>query len=212
MTVSLTLTFADLAQAEQAIAAIRTLNSPATARNEPGAAAETTGDYLRKPMAAASGQILREGDAPRETGRFGGVASCPDANSEQDGSAIAAVTVKDQLANAVGVEPLPSSPLAAVSFVQPDRAGEMESSPVSPATYSPEREPGNPEVCAISLMRVSSGDSRPAAHDPLENQKESPAGRQFKTGCLDPKACKLHFTTALCWRCNDARVKGRASA
>lgn len=51
-------------------------------KNEPAAAVDTAGDYLREPTATVSGQILREGDAPRETGRpHGGVASCPDANS-----------------------------------------------------------------------------------------------------------------------------------
>lgn len=52
----------------------------------PGVAAEATGNDLREPTAAASGQIVREGDAPRETGRrddgddrrTGGDASCPD--------------------------------------------------------------------------------------------------------------------------------------
>lgn len=46
--------------------------------NEPAAATDTAGDYLREPAAVVSGQIIREGDAPRETGRFGGVASSPD--------------------------------------------------------------------------------------------------------------------------------------
>lgn len=46
--------------------------------NEPEAAAEVAGDYLREPVAAGQGQIIREGDAPRETGRFGGDASCSD--------------------------------------------------------------------------------------------------------------------------------------
>lgn len=42
--------------------------------------------------------------------------------SEQDGSAIAAVTVKDQLANAVGVEPLSSSHSPDLSLVQASAA------------------------------------------------------------------------------------------
>ena len=55
-------------------------------RNEPEAAAEVAGDYLREPAAAEQGQIVREGDAPRETGRFGGDASSPD-TEYQDGEA-----------------------------------------------------------------------------------------------------------------------------
>lgn len=60
--------------------------SPEWARNEPEAAAEVAGDYLRKPMAAASGQIVWEGDAPRETGRVSGVASCLDAEFQAKAS------------------------------------------------------------------------------------------------------------------------------
>lgn len=63
-------------------------------------------------------------------------------------------------------------------------------------TNSPEREPGNPEVCAISLMRSHSGDSRPAAHDPLKSYATSPAGepikrerKPLKPHCLRPEMC-----------------------
>lgn len=87
------------------------------ATNEPEAAAEAAGDYLREPVAAEQGQIIREGDAPRETGRhYGGDASRPDAEL-----------------------------------------------------------------------------------------------RHEKPDCLEPASCKLGFTEALCWRCNDARMKARAS-
>jgi hypothetical protein len=44
-------------------------------------AAVTADDDLREPVAAEQGQIIREGDAPRETDRFGGDASCPDTES-----------------------------------------------------------------------------------------------------------------------------------
>ncbi len=33
---------------------------------------------------------------------------------------------------------------------------------------------------------------------------------QPKPHCLEPASCKLGFTTALCWKCNDARMKARA--
>jgi len=44
----------------------------------PSQAAVVTGENLREPMAAASGQIIQEGDAPRETVRRDEFASCPD--------------------------------------------------------------------------------------------------------------------------------------
>lgn len=51
-------------------------------KNEPAAAADAAGDYLREPMAAASGQIIREGDAPRGTDRQDGDAPSPDTDFE----------------------------------------------------------------------------------------------------------------------------------
>ncbi|MBB4063651.1 hypothetical protein [Gellertiella hungarica] len=44
---------------------------------DPAGAADTAGDDLRAPVAAEQGQIAREGDAPRETGRVSGAASGP---------------------------------------------------------------------------------------------------------------------------------------
>lgn len=44
----------------------------------PGDAAVTLGNDLREPVAAEQGQIIREGDAPRETDRVDGDASRPD--------------------------------------------------------------------------------------------------------------------------------------
>ena len=44
----------------------------------PGDAAVTLGNDLREPVAAEQGQIIREGDAPRETDRANGDASGPD--------------------------------------------------------------------------------------------------------------------------------------
>lgn len=58
--------------------------------NDPVAATDTTGDYLRKPPAVVSGQIIREGDAPREddhqageASQGGGDASSPDTVSSE---------------------------------------------------------------------------------------------------------------------------------
>lgn len=168
---------------------------------------------------------------------------------EKDGSAIAAVKGKTRLANATGVDPLPSSPSPDLSLVQATaplpstsspEAGDTESQAkasedngritggAGPVTGeasrvdagrtasatsermdvtvvgdesgtladSPEREPGNPEVCAISSKRSSSGDSRPAARGSLENAAESPAGdpikrerKPLKPYCQRPELC-----------------------
>lgn len=58
------------------------LRTSPTFSNEPAAAAETAGDYLREPVAAGQGQIVEEGGAPRGTGsRHGCVAPRLDAES-----------------------------------------------------------------------------------------------------------------------------------
>lgn len=60
-------------------------NSPDGQRDEPAATTETVGEYLREQTAVVSVQIIREGDAPRETdcqageiSQGGSDASCPD--------------------------------------------------------------------------------------------------------------------------------------
>lgn len=52
-------------------------------QSEPDDAAVTAGDVLREPAAAEQGQNIREGDAPRETDRFGGDASRPDTEHQE---------------------------------------------------------------------------------------------------------------------------------
>lgn len=58
------------------------ISRPGPVYHEGAAATETAPDYLREPAAVVPGQIIREGDAPRETGRLGGDASGPDTESQ----------------------------------------------------------------------------------------------------------------------------------
>ncbi len=103
-------TFCEVEDREAFVAYLRVSG----AITEPVGAAVSTGNDLREPAAAASGQIVREGDAPREPVRQaseqsqGGGVSSPDTELKSDGDAIAAVTGKAQLANANSVEPPPS--------------------------------------------------------------------------------------------------------
>lgn len=53
----------------------------ATIPDEPAAATDTAGDYLREPAAVVSGQIIREGDAPRETDHHAGEQSQGDGDA-----------------------------------------------------------------------------------------------------------------------------------
>lgn len=75
-----------------------------TATNEPETAAEVAGDYLREPVAAEQGQIIREGDAPRETGRLGGVASSPDTDFQPPAFLTKQKTIADYRPNCLNPE------------------------------------------------------------------------------------------------------------
>lgn len=111
-------------------------HSPETVeRDEPVAAVETAGDYLREPVATEQGQIIREGDAPRETGRdFSGVASRPDAESQSsdlhDGrlQAVSAPALDESGAGAAGVE----APAASVIPFHPEETREQRAARLRP--------------------------------------------------------------------------------
>lgn len=205
MTVSLTLTFADLAQAEQAIAALRALNSPdlslvqaSAAEDRPPASAATN-----QPETATISSSLNTfsgiGSA-RETSAMlhPGVVDGPTASlaGRDSGDSVERHAPNSSPATSQGADghPEPSSdalPAGPLKGAANGKSGHA-------VTNSPEREPGSPEVCAISIpMRVSSGTSRPAAraHLNAENQA-SPAGEPIKRErkpmrphCLRPEMC-----------------------
>lgn len=157
--------------------------------NEPAAAADVAGDYLREPAAAASGQIIREGDAPRETGhqaseisQGGGDASCPDTEFQSPAVNHRCLT---SLAAHEGDE-----------GAAPHSLPPVPSPPPTQAETAPEDG---------SLLPLSSGAPIP--------DEEIPAFLKRKEGCLNPTGCPIKsHTSALCWRCNDARAKARQAA
>jgi hypothetical protein len=215
MTVSLTLTFADLAQAEQAIAAIRAKGIstiPAGSHGGPVCQHDQSGATA----SAIAGQGAVEGPEGGPTGQDAPaadpvtVASVAGLNTNSpDKFCVQASAVEDRRTASAA----PITPSAATIPPRAPKAGEVFPSGLA-STNSPEREPGNPEVCAISMpTRVSSGTSRPAAraHLNTEDQK-SPAGESIKADCLNPHSCRIKFTTsALCWQCNAARQKAQAA-
>lgn len=107
---------------------------------EPADAAVTAGNDLREPTAAASGQIIREGDAPRETGRFGGDASSPDAEFETPATSQAP---QARQATAAGEDSPTASPAtnshSAATTVETGSAG---GPPGAPVTHSDPLDPG----------------------------------------------------------------------
>lgn len=94
---------------------------PETARTEPADAAVTAGNDLREPAAAEQGQIIREGDAPRETDRLGGDVSCPDAEFQSDATPSDAATTP-QAPQAVAA----SHRSMSISPLEPREAGELK--------------------------------------------------------------------------------------
>lgn len=84
--------------------------APETAEEaEPEAAAEVAGNDLREPAAAEQGQIIREGDAPRETDRLGGDASCLDTEFQMDRATEGSFETGSEAAEK-GREAIPASP------------------------------------------------------------------------------------------------------
>lgn len=115
--------------------------TPVTAEeDEPEAAAEVAGDYLREPVAAEQGQIIREGDAPRETDRLGGDASCPDTEFQMDRATEGSFETGSEAAEK-GREAIPAGPEGA----DLNHAGAGE----SPATDQP-LAGGDHEVASIA--------------------------------------------------------------
>ena len=103
--------------------------APETAEEaEPEAAAEVAGNDLREPVAAEQGQIIWEGDAPRETDRLGGDASCLDTEFQMDRATEGSFETGSEAAEK-GREAIPAGP----EGVDLNHAGAGE----SPATDQP---------------------------------------------------------------------------
>lgn len=108
--------------------------SPHRARTEPVAATETTGNDLRKPAAVVSGQIVREGDAPREADQ--GEAACsahpatefPSPTTSSSRSKAPAGTGK------VAASSVPANSSDPVANVGEGANGALAAAPVDPAS------------------------------------------------------------------------------
>lgn len=175
----------------------------------PVVAAEATGNDLREPVAAEQGQIIREGDAPRETGRFCGDASSPDTE------------FKSTAAPTVEPEAVPSPPTVSGNHLYPD-PHTPGAATAGPANQAPQTPAQNGDV---DSHIVGQGGHRPVVHlghavqeDASAAQTGNEAGSvsgatvtNSKPDCLDPEHCSVPFTSALCARCNDARMKRRSA-
>lgn len=155
---------------------------PGAAPTAPTDAAVTVGNDLREPVAAERGQIIREGDAPRETDRYGDDASGPDTEFKSDGDAFAAATGKAQLANAAGVEPSPS---------------DIDPQPTS-----------SPEADSQSEASSQTETDKPGATPP----PVASGAPFVNPACQTPDTCKFAHKEYSCAACASAAVKASASA
>ncbi|MBN9028892.1 MAG: hypothetical protein BGO05_18550 [Rhizobiales bacterium 63-7] len=158
---------------------------------EPGAAAEVAGDDLREPAAAEQGQIIREGDAPRETGRFGGDASCPDTGSQMDRATEGSFETGSEAAEK-GREAIPAGPEGA----DLSHAGAGESPATQITIPSDDSEAtgncaGDASVDANTGGSHVTGSSTPAATT-AEGYASAPSANRLalRPHCLNPgEAC-----------------------
>lgn len=237
MTVSLTLTFADLAQAEQAIAAIRAKGistipagshgGPVCQHDQSGAAASAIARQgaVEGPEGGPTGQDAPAADPVTVASVAGLNTNSPDlslvqASAAEDRPPASAATAHKPAGDLAAdngdkgrgypaggaTHSSPATSQGADGHPEPS-SDALPAGPLKGAangksghavTNSPEREPGSPEVCAISIpMRVSSGTSRPAAraHLNAENQA-SPAGdlpirehKPLRPHCQRPEMC-----------------------
>jgi len=142
---------------------------PETAQNEPEAAAEVAGDYLREPDAADQGQIIREGDAPRETDRESGDASYPNAEF-QVGENVQVTTAARNDAGKQGVT-----------------AGETaQNSPSDGGAFSEVKGTARPENAAG--VEPSSSDNQSAPASPRLNYSLPARGSDESAGLISPSA------------------------
>jgi len=112
-------------------------------------AAVTADDDLREPVAAEQGQIIREGDAPRETDRFGGDASCPDTEFQMDRATEGSFETGSEAAEK-GREAIPAGP----EGVDLSHAGAGE----SPATASKPKVSFRPNCLQPEMCRSGTRD------------------------------------------------------
>lgn len=178
----------------------------------PVVAAEATGNDLREPVAAEQGQIIREGDAPRETDcQAGGQsqgdsdASCPDtelpATADQagrfDSGSLTEIEVKPQ----VRVLPGDAFEVAKGGPTGMGRSDSLERQAPNSNPLPSSSQVADAPAPTSSPVSAKAGDVPPPA-SPATNSKPD---------CLDPGNCKVPFTSALCARCNDARMMRRAA-
>ncbi len=133
---------------------------------EPAGAAVTAGNDLREPVAAEQGQIIREGDAPRETGRFGGVASCPDTEFPETPANPSAPQARQAVAGEV------TSSASPATHSSNDAIGEVKGSARLPNATGVE--PSLPEADAGGPVSASAPNS-----DPAERPSDAIFGERF---------------------------------
>lgn len=133
-------------------------------QSEAVAATETAVDDLREPAAVVPGQIVREGDAPRETDRLGGDASRPD--TEFTHSSAAPTPSADEQ---TGASQTPAAPVA-LSNPQPNSSREADKAGGAP----PPASPAVPDFVPAFLA----ADARPKP--------------KLRPNCLRPETCAGH--------------------
>lgn len=179
-------------------------------------AAVTTGDGLREPVAAEQDQIIREGDAPRETDRLGGDASCPDTQFQMDRATEGSFETGSEAAEK-GREAIPAGPEGA----DLNHAGAGESPATEKATVATQGEATEPtsddgaknSAAANAGGNDVDGSAPRAEQEPTSKTGEGAASAlptkpkfHLRPNCLDRSNCKSGSVDH-CWSCKKAMAE-----
>jgi len=168
-------------------------------------AAVTADDDLREPVAAEQGQIIREGDAPRETDRHSGDASCPDTEFQMDRATEGSFETGSEAAEK-GREAIPAGPEGA----DLNHAGAGES-PATLPKKSAEQTGGEHEVATGSAMRAGLADPTSVTGEGAACALPANPKVSFRPNCQHPENC-ASGTRDHCWSCRRAMQKSEEAA
>lgn len=169
------------------------VSPPASQAAMGGGSANTGGDHV------ADVELLKTNTVPDE-----GQTSL----AAREGEQVAAPFPHSTVAAPVAAVEQPEAP-----NTSPATSGTNLTRPAFPAV--PGDEPGIPSSAADGAKTDGAEPAHPGRADLASDHRYVKAEQvatkhQPKPHCLEPASCKLGFTTALCWKCNDARMKARA--
>ncbi|PWJ80603.1 ParB-like nuclease family protein [Pseudaminobacter salicylatoxidans] len=192
-------------------------NSPETADEMVGGFPVAAAPYHAEETGGLPEHDNKDGHRTSDAGVTGGESAADDGRDvEATGGAASVITYSHSAAPAVEAVADPQAPQVATAENSPDphNSGGATAVPATQALQIPAQNDDAPRV-------VGQGGPEPVniiGHAVQEDVSAAQAGNEVgraseatvtnsKPDCLNPDSCSLHFTSALCWKCNDARTR-----